>query len=65
MTPEELKTRRKNLGLTQAQLAQILDVKENTVFRWEKGILPISRTVELAFENIEGKLQNGLMEKPS
>lgn len=56
MTGKELKKRRENLGLTQTELAEKLDVKQNTVYRWEAEILPISKTVELAFENIECKL---------
>lgn len=56
MTGEELKTRRETLDLTQTELADLLDVKQNTVYRWEAGKLPISRTVELAFENIENRL---------
>ncbi len=54
---EDMKIRREELGLTQAQLAELLGVKENTVYRWESGRLPISKTVELAFERIEIKLK--------
>lgn len=56
MTGEELKERREALRITQTKLAELLDVKQNTVYRWEAEILPITRTVELAFENIENKL---------
>lgn len=49
----ELKKRREKLGLTQSALADILEVKPNTVTRWENGVLPISKTVELAFERVE------------
>ncbi len=52
-----MKQRREKLGLTQAQLAELLGVKENTVYRWESGRLPISKTVELALERIEIKFQ--------
>ena len=31
---------REKLGLTQAGIASLLDVKTNTVYRWEAGILP-------------------------
>lgn len=58
MTGSELKERREALHITQAKLAELLDVKQNTVYRWEAGILPIIRTVELAFENIENKLKS-------
>jgi len=48
MTPEEFKKIRTKPGLTQADFATILDVKTNTVYRWEAGILPITRVVEFA-----------------
>jgi len=53
MDGEELKNRRVALGLTQAQLAEILDVKPNTVARWERGLLSVPRTVELAMKTVE------------
>ncbi len=33
-----IKEQRKRFGLTQEQLAQMLDVTKSTVSRWEKGI---------------------------
>ena len=53
MTPEQFKKIREKLGLTQAELASILEVKTNTVYRWEAGILPISRIVELAVRSLK------------
>lgn len=53
MEGEKLKEKRAELGLTQAQLAEILDVKPNTVARWERGLLPVPRTVELAMATVE------------
>jgi transcriptional regulator with XRE-family HTH domain len=53
MKGDELKGKRIALGLTQAQLAEILDVKPNTVARWERGLLTVPRTVELAMETVE------------
>lgn len=55
MTGEELKNRRNALGLTQAELAEILDVKPNTIARWENGVLSVPQTVELAMETVERK----------
>ena len=52
MKPEQFKKIREKLGLTQAELASILDVKTNTVYRWEAGILPITRVVELAVKSL-------------
>lgn len=53
MEGDELKEKRIALGLTQVQLAEILDVKPNTVARWERGLLAVPRTVELAMETVE------------
>jgi transcriptional regulator with XRE-family HTH domain len=53
MESDELREKRIALGLTQAQLAEILDVKPNTVARWERGLLLVPRTVELAMETVE------------
>lgn len=52
MEGKELRGKRIGLGLTQAQLAEILDVKPNTVARWERGLLSVPRTVELAMETV-------------
>lgn len=57
MNGEQLKKRRKNLGITQVRLAELLDIKPNTVYRYESGILDIPKTVELAFERIEQKIK--------
>jgi transcriptional regulator with XRE-family HTH domain len=37
MSPEEIKTRRNKLGLTQGELAERLGVAVDTVARWELG----------------------------
>jgi transcriptional regulator with XRE-family HTH domain len=45
MTGEELKYKRKQLKLTQDELAKLLGVSKNTVFNWEKGKrIPESKT---------------------
>ena len=59
MESKDMKERREKLRLTQAQLAELLGVKENTVYRWEAGKLPISKTVELALERIEIEFHKG------
>ena len=53
MSGDELKERRNALGMTQAELAKILDVKPNTVARWENGVLAVPQTVALAIETVE------------
>jgi transcriptional regulator with XRE-family HTH domain len=47
-----LKNQRIQLGLTQTALAEQLKVSNNTVARWESGVLSISRIVELAMERL-------------
>lgn len=53
MSGEALKKERERLGLTQEQLANILEVKPNTVYRWEKEILKVPKTVELAMKALK------------
>jgi transcriptional regulator with XRE-family HTH domain len=53
MSGDELREKRIALELTQAELAEILEVKPNTVARWERGVLSVPRTVELAMQTIE------------
>jgi len=38
MTPEDIRTRRQALGLSQAQLAGALGVSRLTVAHWEQGV---------------------------
>lgn len=37
MTPAELKQARKSLGLTQGQLAALMDIRQATISDWETG----------------------------
>lgn len=53
MTGKDFKETRISLGLTQAQLAELLDVKENAVWRWEAEKVKISRILELAVEQVK------------
>ena len=42
--------------MTQTELADILGVKMNTVYRWESGILSVPQSIELAMETVERKV---------
>lgn len=53
MEGSELKEKREKLALTQTELADILGVKMNTVYRWESGILDVPKSIELAMETVE------------
>ena len=55
MEGKELKSKREKMGLTQTELADILGVKMNTVYRWESGILTVPKSIELAMETVERK----------
>jgi DNA-binding transcriptional regulator YiaG len=44
----EVKFARKSLGLTQAKLAALLGVRQETVSRWETGQEELGRTTQLA-----------------
>jgi transcriptional regulator with XRE-family HTH domain len=57
MKPEEMKRRREALGLTQVQLARVLGLDSITVSRYERGVRPIPKTVEMAFELIELRMK--------
>lgn len=41
MTPDDLKTTRATLALTQQQLAETIGVTVSTIAKWEQGIHPI------------------------
>jgi DNA-binding transcriptional regulator YiaG len=54
MRPEQIKAARMRLGLTQQQLAELLEVPKNTLARWERGVMkPVGATLELALKAIE------------
>lgn len=55
MSPDELKRRRESLGITQARLARELDVDVSAVSRWERGVFPVPKYIELAIEAIEAR----------
>lgn len=57
MTGAELRKRRKDLNLTQAELGRLLGVSGNTVARWERDEIAFAPYLELALETLERRLK--------
>jgi DNA-binding XRE family transcriptional regulator len=53
MDTDELRQRRKALGMTQEQLARVLGVSRQSVFMWESGRTAIPALLELALRCLE------------
>jgi transcriptional regulator with XRE-family HTH domain len=53
MTPTGFNARRLALGLSQAELAEMLDVKESLVLEWESGQTLIPESVNTEIEVLE------------
>ncbi len=57
MTKEQYRALRERLGLTQAELAEKLGIRMNSVWRRESGLSPILREAELALRWLAHKLR--------
>jgi DNA-binding transcriptional regulator YiaG len=57
MTPEEFKEWKARMRLSQVELARRLDVTETTIYRWERGLAPISRMLVLALKQVEAEIK--------
>ena len=57
MTPEELKTKRSQLGLTQAELADMLPISLRTYQGWEFGRYSIPSLIDRALVSIESEVK--------
>ncbi len=57
MKPDELMAARKAAGVTRMELAAAIGVHERTVYRWERGEHPISKTASITLRAV--------LEKPS
>lgn len=66
----EIKQKRKELGLTQQNLADLIGVSKNTIVNYEKGLkipdskLPILNKVLIENTNIETNKNNNIVEEP-
>jgi len=65
MLPEELRTRRIRLGLSVIALAARSGLAENTIYRKERGDLPISEEQAATFERVFDSLKARGEAKPS
>jgi transcriptional regulator with XRE-family HTH domain len=59
MTGEDLLRWRKRQGLTQKELADLLGVRNMTIYRWECGMRSISPYLTLALEALENRMKKG------
>lgn len=50
MDKSAFRRKRKRLGLTQEQLAKRLELSRVTIARYETGVIPIPRILEMALE---------------
>lgn len=48
---------RKDFGLTQRELAELLGVARNTVARWEAGLVKPPRIAEIALRGLRHRLR--------
>jgi transcriptional regulator with XRE-family HTH domain len=48
MTGSELKSKRSDLGWSQVKMADYLGINRSTLWRWEEGVVPVPKSVELA-----------------
>jgi transcriptional regulator with XRE-family HTH domain len=59
MKPQELKKIRKQLGLTQAQLAELVGIAPNSIARQERGEIgirePLAKLLRMIAQNHETK----------
>lgn len=59
MTPEKIKSLRKDKGLTQEQLATMMQVDSTTIYRWENGIVTPSLVKTAILKDILVKAGDG------
>ena len=52
-TPEDIRSLRTRMGLNQKALADLCDVNQATVSRWERGLIPVDRNVQNLLRRVE------------
>lgn len=55
MTPSEFRAARKRLGLSVANLAEVLDMTPRSLNHYASGAQPVPATVALALEALESR----------
>ncbi len=56
MEKGNLKRRREQLGLTQAEFAETIDVTSTTISRYETGLMKIPKYMDFVLEALEARL---------
>ena len=64
MDGDSLKRKRRELSMTQAELADVLRVNVMTVSRWERGLRSVPPHLDLALEAIGAKRKKSFERKP-
>ena len=57
LTPDELTTRREELGLTQSELALLLGVPRLTVWKWEHANQKVPALMDMALRGVQATLE--------
>jgi DNA-binding transcriptional regulator YiaG len=52
MTPDDFRSARVRIKMTQRQIAHAFGLKERTIQKWEAGTVPIKPIVKLAMERL-------------
>lgn len=55
MKGDDFKNRRERLGLSQAKLAELVDLSISAVSKWENDKMPIPRYMDFVFEALEAR----------
>lgn len=62
MEKESLKQRREQIGLTQAEFADMIGVTSTTISRYETGLMKIPKYMDFVLEALEARLVKKLQQ---